>query len=117
MIRACHQTYQSPLRWDEKREKFLIQDSRRYKFFSRLVLVMDVTSVLVVGGMAITNYVADLDYAFTLLLLFLLPAAIENALFDIHSMRTVKSTQQLMNSCALLLKPGKMEMRVYEPHQ
>jgi len=48
LIREAHRTFQCPLVWDANEEKFLLDTSTKYKFFSWIVTLVDCFGVILI---------------------------------------------------------------------
>lgn len=98
LIRICYKTYQVPFAWNAKKKRFFVDNSFQFKIFSFSVLLLDIFCIFLCLISAIRNSLAGFSYTFTLVLLFLLFAAIENVVIDVNFIVTKTVTLQLLNA-------------------
>jgi len=97
-IDQAHSTYQSPLNWNAKAKKFLLEDSLKFRICTKLVLLIDIVSCIVTLLLLYGNQKLGNNLIFSLLMLYLLGPEMLNVVLDLNSIRTRKGSQQLVNT-------------------
>lgn len=103
-LRMCYRTCQLPFVWSETKNGFFVDKSVKFKVMSSIVFLMETISIFICMGSAIRNHLGGLNYKFTLILLFLLVAAIQNIFLDINFILNQTVTLQLLNAVCGFLK-------------
>jgi len=98
LLKVAHLTYQCPLIWDIQKNSFVLDTTTRYKVLSRLIFFVDCLTLLNVVILLVVNYIAELKYSFTLLLLFFLISVVVNIVLDINNLRTARESLQFLNT-------------------
>lgn len=102
-LRSCNYVYQNPILWNEENCEFVLDNSLSYKRHAQFSFIFDIFVVFVVGFAAFFNYIHNLSYNFTLIILLCLAPVIENVLIDIHAAFTKEISLQLLNSLYKLI--------------
>jgi len=110
-IKKAHASYQNPLIWDTQLKHFVLDESRRYHFFSKVILAFDIYDATMGLILGIVNYTAGLDFTYTLVLLSLSAMFFHNICLDINLARRGKEYLQLAN--ALLVIANRKEGRPF----
>jgi len=67
-LQQAHQTYQTPLIWNEKMERFSLDNSSGFRFLSKVILAVDIFNITCATTLGIFNHVAGLELRLTLFL-------------------------------------------------
>jgi hypothetical protein len=97
-FRMGHATFQSPLIWSSKQQKYALDTSTKFRIISTGVFLLDLASSPIVLSHAIINHSLGLDFYFTLTHLFLLGPTFVNITMDMSTIRHGKERLQLLNS-------------------
>jgi len=91
-------TFQCPLVWNARQDKFMLDKSPKFRVYSRLVLLLDVLSIILMLILIRANLAFGGNSEFTIVLFFGLGPAILNVDLDVRCLRHGKELQQLVNT-------------------
>jgi len=98
LLKVAHMTYQSPLIWDKDSNSFVLDTTRRFKWLSRFLFIIDCIGSIGVFILLIVNFQGNLRYSFTLMLLFFLITTVENVILDINMLTKAQQSLQFLNT-------------------
>jgi len=98
LLRRAHETRQFPAIWDTRKQKFILDATRRYKIGSVVILLLDVITFIAVVLMATFNHRAGLSLSFSLLLFSLIAPSLYNIAWDAFTILKARETVTLFNA-------------------
>lgn len=101
-MKIAHDTYQIPLQWNNRKKTFTLDESKKYKQISLLILLMDIAFIFNSWGLAYVNYKANLNPILTIALVSSGLILWHNVSLDVNTIWQKKNLQQHMNLLMLI---------------